>query len=149
MSKDTCSRAKIRERKRATSDVQGNVGRSLPPRPPKGSSEYRSRTGTETIPNHSSQAPIIPRTCQGSFSAVSKPIFRSVYSFCNTFQNQQDLHTFAALQTQNFGEFSGSFFSNVLLNFAKISYFSSRFSHNNYLLELLDSQHSTLCYFQL
>ena len=53
----------------------------------------------------------------GPFSAVSKRIFATKYSFCSIFQDLQDEHTFAPLPTQfsldfrkilqNFGDFSG------------------------------------------
>ena len=38
----------------------------------------------------------------GSFSAVSKRIFARKYAFDSIFQDLQDLHTFAPLQSQNF-----------------------------------------------
>ena len=41
---------------------------------------------------------------EGSFSAVSKPIFASKYAFGSSFQALQDLHTFAPLQTQEFSQ---------------------------------------------
>ena len=37
---------------------------------------------------------------EGSFSAVSKPIFASKHSFCSIFQDLQDLCTSARIQTQ-------------------------------------------------
>ena len=39
-------------------------------------------------------------TLEGSFSAVSTPIFATEYSFCRGFRNLQDLHSFAPLQIQ-------------------------------------------------
>ena len=42
---------------------------------------------------------------EGSFSAVSTPIFASKNSFCSVFQDLQDCHTFAPLETQNFRNF--------------------------------------------
>jgi hypothetical protein len=38
---------------------------------------------------------------EGSFSAVSTPIFASKYSFCSIFRDLQDLQSFAPLQVQN------------------------------------------------
>ena len=35
------------------------------------------------------------KTLEGSFSAVSTPIFASKYSFCSVFRDLQDCHTFA------------------------------------------------------
>ena len=45
-------------------------------------------------------------TCKGSFSAVSKPIFATKYSFCSIFRDLQDYHSFAPLQIQYFSNFS-------------------------------------------
>ena len=43
----------------------------------------------------------------GSFSAVSKRNFARKYAFDSIFQDLQDLHTFAPLQSQNFREKTG------------------------------------------
>ena len=42
-----------------------------------------------------------PQTLEGSFSAVSTPIFATKYSFCSIFRYLQDLQTFAPLRVQN------------------------------------------------
>ena len=41
---------------------------------------------------------------EGSFSAVSKRNFAGKYAFDSIFQDLQDLHTFAPLQSQNFSK---------------------------------------------
>ena len=56
----------------------------------------------------------------GSFSAVSKRNFAKKYAFDNIFQALQDLHTFAALQSQNFSKKSVCKISNFRENLAKI-----------------------------
>ena len=55
----------------------------------------------------------IPQISDGSFSAVSKPIFASKYAFFSIFRALQDSQTFAPLHIQNLqilqktvGEFS-------------------------------------------
>ena len=53
------------------------------------------------------------QTCRGSFSAVSKPIFATKYSFFSIFRDLQDLHTFAPLQTPKFCKFL-RFFKTIL-----------------------------------
>ena len=45
-----------------------------------------------------------PQTLGGSFSALSRPIFATKYSFCSIFRDLQDLRTFAPLQIQNFSK---------------------------------------------
>ena len=40
------------------------------------------------------------QTVQGSFSAVSAPIFATKYSFWSVFRDPQDCHTFAPLEIQ-------------------------------------------------
>ena len=42
----------------------------------------------------------LPQTLRGSFSAVSKPIFASKYSFFSIFRDLQDMYTFAPLGSQ-------------------------------------------------
>ena len=41
-----------------------------------------------------------PLTLEGSFSAVSTPIFASKYAFFSIFRDLQDSHTFAPLESQ-------------------------------------------------
>ena len=48
-------------------------------------------------------------TLEGSFSAVSTPLIARVGAFFRIFQNLQDLHSSAPLQTQNFPEFRQNF----------------------------------------
>ena len=50
------------------------------------------------------------KTLEGSFSAVSTPIFASKYSFCSVFRYLQDCHAFAPLETQNLRKFLSNFF---------------------------------------
>ena len=45
------------------------------------------------------------RTLEGSFSAVSTPIFTTKYAFCSSFRDLQDSKTFAPLQIQKFAKF--------------------------------------------
>ena len=52
----------------------------------------------------------IRQTVEASFSAVSKPIFASKYSFFSISRDLQDLHTFAPLQIQNLRKISSNFF---------------------------------------
>ena len=57
----------------------------------------------------------------GSFSAVSKPIFATKYSFCSIFRDLEEWHTFAPLQTHFFRFFA--IFCKIfglLQNFAEI-----------------------------
>ena len=56
------------------------------------------------------------KTLEGSFSAVSTPIFASKYSFCSVFRDLQDCHTFAPVETQTFRKFLSNFF--ILVFFA-------------------------------
>ena len=49
---------------------------------------------------------------RGSFSAVSRPILATKYSFCSIFQDLQDLHNSAPLGTQIFGEICPKFSEN-------------------------------------
>ena len=51
-------------------------------------------------------------TWKGSFSAVSKPIFATKYSFCSIFRDLQDYHSFAPLPIQNFSKISSESFCN-------------------------------------
>ena len=48
-------------------------------------------------PNH--------QTLEGSFSAVSTPIFASKYAFFSIFRDLQDSHTFAPLRNSKFADF--------------------------------------------
>ena len=57
----------------------------------------------------------IPQISDGSFSAVSKPIFASKYAFFSIFRALQDSQTFAPLHTQNFQIFCK--FSQIFANF--------------------------------
>ena len=76
------------------------------------------------------------QTLEGSFSAVSKPIFATKYSFCSYFRDLQDLQTFAPLQIQKFRYFANfcnflqfcRYFCKMLLNYSKICHFSFGFS---------------------
>ena len=54
-----------------------------------------------SIPNFSQIFQQNHETLEGSFSAVSTPIFASKYSFCSVFRDLQDCHTFAPLEAQN------------------------------------------------
>ena len=84
---------------------------------------HPSLAGTETIPKQCSRA-LIQQTCRGSFSAVSKPIFATKYSFCSFFRDLQGYHSFAPLRIQYFSKFSSeSFF------FCKFSKFRSIFCY--------------------
>ena len=67
-----------------------------------------------------------PQTWEGSFPAVSKPIFTSKYSFCSIFRDLQDSHTFAPFQVQIFNKFSSNF-SLIFLKNCKILLFSINF----------------------
>ena len=63
-----------------------------------------------------------PETLEGSFSAVSTPIFATKASFFSIFRELHDLHTFAPLQSQNFQNFAqhfGEIFEIFKLFFAK------------------------------
>ena len=68
----------------------------------------------------------IPQTLEGSFSAVSTPIFTSKYSFCSVFRDLQDYHTFAPLEAQNLRKFLSNVFI-FLLKFQQKSRFFSNF----------------------
>ena len=46
-----------------------------------------------------------PLTLEGSFSAVSTPIFAPKYASFNIFRDLQDSHTFAPFQIQKFSKF--------------------------------------------
>ena len=67
-----------------------------------------------------------PLTLEGSFSAVSKPIFASKYEFFSIFRDLQDSHTFAPFQIQIFNKFSSNF-SLIFLKICKILLFSINF----------------------
>ena len=56
------------------------------------------------------------QTLDGSFSAVSKPIFATKQPFESIFRDLQDLQSFAPLRSQNFNKTSSNF-SVCLLNF--------------------------------
>ena len=73
-------------------------------------------------PNH--------QTSEGSFSAVSTPIFASKFSFCSVFRNLQDCHTFAPLEAQNLRKFSSNIFI-FLLKFQQKSRFFSNFEFSS------------------
>ena len=60
----------------------------------------------------------IPQISDGSFSAVSKPIFASKYAFFSIFRALQDSQTFAPLHTQNF-----QIFWKISQNFVEFSRF--------------------------
>ena len=68
-------------------------------------------------------------TLEGSFSAVSKPIFPSKYAFFSIFQDLQDSHTFAPFQIQKFSKFSSNFFPKFVWKFCKIFHFFNQFRH--------------------
>ena len=61
-----------------------------------------------------------PQTLGGPFSAVSKPIFASKYSFCSIFRDLQYLHTFAPIQTQNVAKLRRNCFENWNIFLTKI-----------------------------
>ena len=66
--------------------------------------------------------PHFRETLEGSFSAVSKPIFTTKYSFCRIFQDLQDSHSFAPPQIQIFNKNSSNFltfFTEISANFAR------------------------------
>ena len=48
-------------------------------------------------------------TLDGSFSAVSAPIFASKQSFFSIFQDLQDFHNSSPLESQNFANFRQKF----------------------------------------
>ena len=79
-----------------------------------------------SIPNFSQIFQPNHQTLEGSFSAVSTPIFASKASFCSVFRNLQDCHTFAPLETQNLHKFLSNFFI-FLLKFQQKSRFFSNF----------------------
>ena len=58
-----------------------------------------------------SEAPIATthHSFPGSFSAVSKPIFASKYSFFSMLQDLQDFHNSALLESQSFDKISSTF----------------------------------------
>ena len=69
----------------------------------------------------------LPReTLEGSFSAVSTPIFATKYSFCSIFRDLQDLQTFAPLHFQNLL----IFFLKILQNFNEFPRFFVKFCWN-------------------
>ena len=82
-----------------------------------------------SIPNFSQIFQPNHQTLEGSFSAVSTPIFASKYSFCSVFRNLQDCHTFAPLEAQNLCKFLSNFFT-FLLKFQQKSRFFSKISSN-------------------
>ena len=62
------------------------------------------------------------QTLQGSFSAVSTPIFATKYSFFSIFRDLRDLQSFAPLRSQNFNKKSSNFltfFTEFSANFAR------------------------------
>ena len=64
----------------------------------------------------------------GPFSAVSTPIFASKYSFFSSFQDLQDFHNSAPLESQNFANFVKNFvilkkISQIFANFQKFRKF--------------------------
>ena len=75
-----------------------------------------------SIPNYSQKFQPNHQTLEGSFSAVSTPIFASKYSFCSVFRDLQDCHTFAPLEAQNLRKFLSNFFI-FLLKFQQKSQF--------------------------
>ena len=64
------------------------------------------------------------KTLEGSFSAVSTPIFASKYSFCSAFRDLQDCHTFAPLETQNLRKFLPNVFICLLKFLQKSRFFN-------------------------
>ena len=71
-----------------------------------------------------------PETSEGSFSAVSTPIFATKYSFCSIFRDLQDLHSFAPFfhrsEFINFVDFRQTFVI-FCSKFCKFSYFLIKF----------------------
>ena len=74
----------------------------------------------------------IPQISEGSFSAVSTPIFATRYSFFSIFRDLQDYHSFAPLRYQNLLIFFQNFaknqrifeiFRKILLKSFDICYF--------------------------
>ena len=82
-----------------------------------------------SIPNFSQIFQPNHQTLEGSFSAVSTPIFASKASFCSVFRNLQDCHTFAPLEAQNLRKFLSNFFIFFAEISAKIAIFQ-QFSSN-------------------
>ena len=67
-------------------------------------------------PVHSSPAQFSrSETLEGSFSAVSTPMFATKYSFCSIFRDLQDLHSFALLRIQKFRKSSSNDLQFLLL----------------------------------
>ena len=62
---------------------------------------------------------IINQTLEGSFAAVSTPIFATKYSFFSVLRDLEDLQSFAPLQFQNFRKKSQLFFQ-IFRKFWKI-----------------------------
>ena len=84
-----------------------------------------------SIPNFSQNFQPNHQTLEGSFSAVSTPIFASKSSFCSVFRNLQDCHTFAPLETQNLHKFLSNFlyiFAEISAKIAIFQQFSSNFA---------------------
>ena len=70
-------------------------------------------------PNH--------QTLEGSFSAVSRPIFATKYSFFSILRDLEDMQSFAPLRSQNFSKKSAKKFV-IFSNFCKITIFFRIFS---------------------
>ena len=68
-------------------------------------------------------------TLDGSFSAVSTPLIARVGAFVRIFQNLEDLHSFAPLQTQNFTKIC-----QILQNFGEFSRILRKFQQNQNIL---------------
>ena len=70
--------------------------------------EVRQRLGAEK-PKILANFSKFCETKEGSFSAISTPLIARLGAFFRIFQNLQDLHSFAPLQTQNFRKNSAIF----------------------------------------
>ena len=64
------------------------------------------------------------QTLEGSFSAVSTPIFTTKASFCSIFRDLQDLQSCAPLRSQNYSKIR-QVFPYSCSNFCKHRYFST------------------------
>ena len=89
------------------------------------------RTAARRCTAGTSPPPVRGDLLNGSFSAVSTPIFAIKLSFFSIFQDLQELHTFAPLLTQFFGENHPKFSEIYLKILAKFRFEESAIFEKN------------------
>ena len=105
---EACSRRCVGAAAPGVRTLDGAAAPASPSEPSPAPSEPKLKG---SIPNFSQNFQPNHQTLEGSFSAVSTPIFASKYSFCSVFRDLQDCHTIAPLETQKCRKFLSNFFS--------------------------------------